>query len=110
MRSHVVIILVIMGILLSFPQWSGAQWVQTGGPEGGIIHALAVSGTNLFAGTWNGVFLSRDNGKSWTAINSGWPAETQVTCLGVSGAYLFAGTYGGGVWRLSLSDLPIGKR
>lgn len=46
------IILVGMGILLSFPRWAGAQWVQTGGPPGGWIGDLAVSGTNLFAGTY----------------------------------------------------------
>jgi hypothetical protein len=29
-----------------------AQWVQTNGPNGGSIFALAVSGSNIFAGTW----------------------------------------------------------
>ena len=31
-----------------------AQWVQTNGPYGGNVTALAVSGTNLFAGTDGG--------------------------------------------------------
>jgi hypothetical protein len=31
-----------------------AQWVQTNGPYGGMINSLAVSGTNLFAGTGGG--------------------------------------------------------
>jgi len=31
-----------------------AQWVQTNGPYGSMINSLAVSGTNLFAGTYGG--------------------------------------------------------
>jgi len=52
MKSRVAIFLVSIGILLSFPQWSGAQWVQTSGPGGGTIYAFAVSGQNLFAGAF----------------------------------------------------------
>jgi photosystem II stability/assembly factor-like uncharacterized protein len=66
-------------------------------------NALAVSGTNLFAGTeFNGVFLSADNGTSWTAVNGG------LTCLnvealavspnGAGGTNLFVGTDPGGVF------------
>ncbi|MCK7525725.1 MAG: hypothetical protein MZV64_53015 [Ignavibacteriales bacterium] len=36
------------------------------------VKALAVSDTNLFAGTDSGgVFLSTNNGLSWTAVNEG---------------------------------------
>jgi len=96
MKKLVAIFLVGMGILLSFPQWSGAQWVQTGGPEGGCITAFAVSRPNLFASTrQGGVFLSTDNGASWKAVNSGLPEHTVVRRLAVSGLNLFAGTGGG---------------
>jgi hypothetical protein len=115
MRSRLAIILIGMGILLFFPQWATAQWVQTGGPEGGNITALAVSGTNLFAGTTGGgVFLSKDNGKNWKAVNSGLPATTLGNCLLASGTNLFAGT-GDGVflsgnngasWKKVSSGLP----
>jgi len=54
MRSRLAIIVIGMGILLSFPQWSDAQWVSTNGPGGGHITALAVNGPNLFAGTFGG--------------------------------------------------------
>ena len=75
-----------------------AQWVQTNGPYGGIIYSFAVgpSGTNLFAGTFGGVFLSTDNGSSWTAVNTGL-MDPFVDALAVSGPNLFAGT-GGGVF------------
>jgi hypothetical protein len=92
-----------------------AQWVQTNEPYGGSVPALAVSpngtgGTNLFAGTIGGVFLSTDNGTSWTAVNNGlpkYPYDTSlydlVYALVVSpnetgGTNLFAGTEYGGVF------------
>jgi hypothetical protein len=61
------------------------------------VYALAVSGTNLFAGTFGGVFLSTDNGTSWTAVNAGLTYAT-VYALVVSGTNLFAGTAYGGVY------------
>ncbi|OGU74600.1 MAG: hypothetical protein A3H45_10575 [Ignavibacteria bacterium RIFCSPLOWO2_02_FULL_55_14] len=67
------------------------------------VSALAVSGTNLFAGTYGGgVFLSTNNGTSWTAASTG---LTDVSALAVSGTNLFAGTRGGGVWRRPLSEM-----
>jgi len=73
-----------------------AQWIQTNGPNGGEVICLAASGTNLYAGTSNsGVFLSTNNGTSWTAVNSGL-TNTLVQSLAVSGTNLFAGTVGSG--------------
>jgi hypothetical protein len=81
-----------------------SQWVQTNGPYGGTVLSFAVSpngagGTNLFAGTSVGVFLSTNNGTSWTAVNTGL-TNTYVNALAVSpngagGTNLFAGTLGG---------------
>jgi len=74
-----------------------AQWIQTNGPYGGIVNCFVVSGTNLFAGTdGGGVFLSTNNGTSWTVVNNGL-TSTYVSSFAVSGTNLFAGTYGGGV-------------
>ncbi len=53
------------------PSVSNAQCVQTNGPFGGPILALAVSGTVLFAGTYAGVFLSTNSGTSWSAPSTG---------------------------------------
>ena len=85
-----------------------AQWIQTNGPYGGLVSSLAVSGTNLFAGTLGGgVFLSTNNGTSWTAASTGltsvvgdFDPATDVRALAVSpngtgGTNLFAGTDGG---------------
>ena len=74
-----------------------AQWVQTNSPQGFQIQCLAASGTNLFAGDYqDGVFLSTDNGRNWTGMDSGL-TNRNVNSLVVMGANLFAGT-GGGVF------------
>jgi photosystem II stability/assembly factor-like uncharacterized protein len=74
---------------------NGTNWTQTGLAP--YVYALAVSGTNLFAGTPSGVFLSTNNGTSWTAVNTGL-TNVGVRALAVSGTNLFAGTEGDGVW------------
>lgn len=65
---------------------------------GTYVSALAVKGPNLFAETDDGgVFLSTNNGTSWTAVNTGL-ANTSVRSLAVKGSYLFAGTEDSGVF------------
>jgi hypothetical protein len=64
---------------------------------------LVVSGPKLFAGTSNGVYLSTNNGVSWTAVDSGL-TDTIVLSLSVFGTNLFAGT-DSAVWRRPLSEL-----
>ena len=94
-----IILLALLVGLTSINSHSQNSWQQTNGPEGGSIRAFAVSGTNLFAGThYNGVFLSTNNGTSWTAVNSGL-TSADVYALAVSGTNIFAGTYEGGVFR-----------
>jgi hypothetical protein len=70
------------------------------------VYSLAVNGSNLFAGTFGGgVFLSTNNGTSWTAVNTGLTANITVSSFAVSGSNLFAGTSGSGVWRRPLSEM-----
>jgi len=65
-------------------------WVQTNGPYGGYVNCFTLNGTNLFAGTTEGVFLSTNSGANWTAVNNGLP-NSNVRALAVSGTNLFAG-------------------
>jgi ligand-binding sensor domain-containing protein len=61
------------------------------------VRSLTVSGSNLFAGTFGGgVFLSTNNGASWTAVNTGL-TNLNAYSITASGSNLFAGT-GGGVF------------
>ena len=86
---------ILLGLITLPSVILNAQWIQTNGPYLGLIHCFAVSGTNLFAGTvGGGVFLSSNNGTSWTAVNSGL-TNSYVFALATSGTNLFAGTDGG---------------
>ncbi len=69
-----------------------ARWVATSGPPGIYeVRCLAARGTNLFAGTSNGVYRSADKGASWSACGlTNWG----VTTLASSGTHVYVGTYG----------------
>ena len=67
-----------------------AQWVHTNLPDSDAVNCFAVSGSNIFAGTHIGVFLSSNNGTSWTAVDSGL-TNPYINALAVSGTNLFAG-------------------
>jgi photosystem II stability/assembly factor-like uncharacterized protein len=73
-----------------------AQWMQVSGSYGGYTSCLAINGTNLFAGTNNGVFRSTDGGANWTAANSGFTSS--VISLVANGSNIFAGTRSEGVF------------
>jgi hypothetical protein len=74
-----------------------AQWIQTNGPGGGTVNCFAISGTNIFAGTYeSGVFLSTDNCNNWNQVNNGLTTYN-VLALAVSGTNIFAGTNGNGL-------------
>ena len=79
---------------------NGTSWTSVNsGLTNTDVYALAVSGTDLFAGTNGGVFLSTDNGTSWNAANTGL-TDNYVRALAIRGTILFAGTagFGGGVF------------
>ncbi len=85
---------------------NGTTWKDvTYGLKNVSVRSLAVSGTNLFAGTWSGgVFLTTNNGATWTDVSTGL-TNLFIQSLGVSDSYIFAGIPRGGVWRRSLSEM-----
>jgi hypothetical protein len=68
-----------------------SQWVQTNGASGPVVRGFAVAGTNLYAATTAGVYLSTNNGVTWSAVNTGL-ANTNVTSVAGAGTNIFAGT------------------
>jgi len=57
------------------------------------VEAIASTGTDILAGTHsNGMFLSTDNGTTWTAVGTGLPSGSFVYTLAVSGNDVLAGT------------------
>jgi photosystem II stability/assembly factor-like uncharacterized protein len=96
MKKYPVQLIVGIGLLLLSFHLIKAQWVQTNGPKGVVIHALAVSGSTIFVGTDSGVYISNNNCTSWKAINSGL-THANVLSFTASDSNIFVGT-GGGVF------------
>jgi photosystem II stability/assembly factor-like uncharacterized protein len=102
----------------------GTDWtaVNNGLNTRSLLHSFAVSGSNLFAGTWGGgVFFSSDNGTNWSAVNDGIvPNNVMINALVAPGANVFAGTRSdpfsnfsvtnGGVYKRPLSEIVSGVR
>jgi len=65
-----VLFLSILIIFLLFAFESTAQWEQTNGLANTPVFSLAVSGSSLFAGTKNGVYLTTDHGINWVEVNN----------------------------------------
>ena len=91
---HSFLIVIITSIFFSCE--INAQWIQANGPYG-FIHCFAVipnssGGTNLFTGGETGLFLTTDNGATWTTCDTTGMTNNNVSALAVSGTNLFAGT------------------
>jgi hypothetical protein len=95
-------------------KWDGSSWSGLGSGMGGnapYVLALAVSGTNLYAGGeftkaggTNANYVAQWNGSSWSPLGSGMAAvggnTPRVLALAVSGTTLYAGgefTTAGGI-------------
>ena len=79
---------------------NGGAWVSLdSGLTDKYVQCLAVSGSNLFAGTLSGVFVSSNLGASWSPSTTGMPINSAIECMAVSGSNLFAGTYSTGIYR-----------
>ena len=83
---------------MHFSTNNGELWVPFAIEGANFLWDVAVLGTNLFAGTDAGVFLSTNNGTSWAEVNTGLTVPN-VNVLTVNGTDLFAGT----IWGAFLS-------
>ena len=88
---QVSLLLVVVVCLLCSTGYS--QWIQTNGPYGAYVNALANSGGSVLAGTANGIFRSTNNGNNWSASNTGMNATT-INYFTMS-EILYAGTNNG---------------
>jgi len=83
---------------------SGTNWILTS-LNNQSIYSLAVNGNNVFAGTnGNGVFVSNDNGISWTQRNDGLE-NLSIRAFCILDNFIYAGTNGSSVYKRPLSEL-----
>ncbi len=88
--------IILILLLLCNVTFASDYWKQ---PMHGIsTFAIAISGENIFIGTYYGVYLSTDYGESWTAKNNGL-TSLDITCLAINDNVLIAGTYERGLFR-----------
>ena len=76
---------------------------------GGYVYALAFPGSQtIYAGTYNGIYVSYDNGDTWRPAGTSGLKENLMLSLEVTGAgNLLAGTYRGGVYRSVQTVTPL---
>ena len=64
----------------------------------------------VYVGSEEGVFVTRDKGRHWEQINAGLGAKEIVSlAISVDGSKLFAGTRGAGVWKTQTSHINWGQ-
>lgn len=82
---------------------NGANWTAVNNMTNVSVWSFAISGNNIFAGTYDGVFISTDNGVNWATVNTDLTTD-YIYSLVVSGTNLFAGS-NKGVWKRPLSEM-----
>ncbi|MCL5268040.1 MAG: hypothetical protein M1469_08045 [Bacteroidetes bacterium] len=83
---------------------NGANWRPVdAGLTNPSVNVLCANGSNLFAGTNAGVFLSSNLGESWVGISAGTKIDSLAAiALFAGGSFLFVGTDESGAWRRPL--------
>jgi hypothetical protein len=77
---------------------ANAQWLSTN-LNSGIAQCFAIKEDTIYTGTWNGVYLSSDNGNSWTLCGDTGLTNNQVYSLAMNDSGIYAATNTGGIFR-----------
>src|SRR5664280_2851056 len=79
--------------------WQSSS-VNTMATQGNNVYAGIIEGTDN--GTFGGgVYLTSNQGNSWTAVNNGLPHAIMVNTIAIQGNNIYAGTYAAGVYLSS---------
>ena len=90
-------IILLFLLTITIVSISNAQWQKIKGSVSGKINCFAVDSMNIYVGTEDGVFISKNNDSSWTAASTGL-TNKKIQSLAISGTNIFAGTAGGGMF------------
>ena len=96
MKNLALASLVASIVFVSNPSESRAQWVRTSGPSGGggMVFAMAVDNSNVYAASKGDVFRSTDKGSSWSMVYSSTSTVVYISSLSIDGSNVYSGTYG----------------
>jgi len=85
---------------------NGSSWnLMNNGLYDTNIKALAQSGQNIFAATYNGeIFLSSDNGNHWFDIGL---TDVNLSSLVVANGEIYASTLNGTLWKRALTNIVV---
>jgi photosystem II stability/assembly factor-like uncharacterized protein len=96
---------------------NGSTWNTVTNGISGMVTMLATSNGNLFAVTANGVFLSNNNGATWSLQNNGLPSNFAGQSIFADGDTLFSGGYevfysvnNGSAWTARNTGFPPNAR
>jgi photosystem II stability/assembly factor-like uncharacterized protein len=97
---------------------NGSTWNTVTNGISGMVTMLATSNGNLFAVTANGVFLSNNNGATWSLQNNGLPSNFAGQSIFADGDTLFSGGYyevfysvnNGSTWTARNTGFPPNAR
>ena len=92
---------------------NGANWTEANiGLNELNAEAFAFVGSNIIAGNepsphnYGGIYLSKDNGASWSLWNDGMsPGSYNITGFAIKSNYIYSTNGISGVWKRNLSDL-----
>ncbi len=91
------------GIGVFFSSDSGKTWSPTK-LDSMQIQTFQVFDKFVFAGTFNGIYKSSDDGITWEKINGGLEGFF-INDFTIAGDYIFAGVNNGAVWKRPLSEI-----
>jgi photosystem II stability/assembly factor-like uncharacterized protein len=112
--------MILLALFLLNKSFSLAQWQKTNGPYNAYIKCFATSGTDIYAMSYNTIFLSTNGGLSWVKVSDSigsWPYVYQ-NCLMAAGGNMFLGTNNGvflsanngSTWTSTNNGLPPNTR
>ncbi len=91
MNSRIGCFFLSVALFVTAQQNASGQWVQTNAPDGGVVNCFGASGGNLFVGSNGGIFISKDSGTTWRAVDSGLSSDPYVNALAISAVDPIAG-------------------
>jgi len=97
MELSYITIFFLFSFLIPLPSF--AQWVQSNGPYGSRAECIASGASGvLFAGTFDGIFISNDNGGSWSRPGSGLVGEHIIGITISNDGTIIAASDGDGIF------------